>query len=318
MRPGRPNLPSLGALGVFEAVARHMSFTAAARELNVTQAAVSKRIKHLEQELGLALFRRNGRTITLTEQGAALARCANSALDFLEDGCVRLRDDSSRPSVTIAANTAVSHFWLGPRLRRYALSEPSTTVRLMTADHTHDLVDEEHDIAILHGHGERPGWTLLPLFPETLAPVASPQYLDSVGIAAEPSPLLAPEGLASLALLDYEQLEVDWTTLEQWFDWAGVPAPRAGRRQIFSSYALTIEAALSGHGIALGSLPLLSDVLAECRLVRVSDRRWATGRGYYIGVREDRIVHEPVLELLNWLSGPARLAQWDEPRPSVR
>jgi LysR family glycine cleavage system transcriptional activator len=303
MKRERPNLPSLGALAVFEAAARHMSFTAAARELNVTQAAVSKRIKALEQDLGLVLFRRSGRALALTAQGQALARRTRSALDFLEEGCAHLQGMASAPIVTIAANTAVSHFWLGPKLRQYALVEPATTVRLLTSDRTIDLVGEDNDIVIHYGQGERPGWNLLPIFPERLVPVASPRYLAAVGIEPETALPIPPNRLASMALLDYEQFEAGWTTLDMWFDWVGATRPKLGSLQLFSSYAITIEAALSGDGIALGSLSLLADILGEGRLIELSDRIFATGQGYYIGMRRDRAIQEPALHLLRWLSG---------------
>jgi LysR family glycine cleavage system transcriptional activator len=304
MEKRRPNLPSIGALAVFDAAARHLNFTAAARELNVTQAAVSKRIKLLERELSVALFHRSGRSLALTEQGAALARRTHSALDYLEEACAYLHGGTSGPIVTIAANTAVSHFWLGPLLRTYALAEPATTLRLLTADRTIDIVGEDNDIAILLGQGERPGWNLLAMFPEELVPVAAPRYLESAGLAPERPLPLPPDELASLALLDYEQLEAGWTTLAMWLDWAGVRRPERGHR-LFSSYAITIEAALSGDGIALGSLPLLSDIIAEGRLIEVSDRVYATGQSYFIGVRQDRIIPEPALKLLRWLSARA-------------
>ena len=108
--------------------------------------------------------------------------------------------------------------------------------------------------------------------------------------------------MASLALLDYEQFEAGWTTLDMWFDWVGVTRPSDVRRRLFSSYAITVEAALSGDGIALGSLPLLSGMLAEGRLVAVSDRVFATGQAYFIGVRQDRFLPESALKLLKWLS----------------
>lgn len=300
----RPNLPSLGALAVFDAAARHMSFTAAARELNVTQAAVSKRIKLLEKELGVPLFHRSGRSLALTEQGSTLARRAHSALDYLEESCARLHGDSSA-IITIAANTAVSHFWLGPRLREYALAEPATTLRLLTTDRTRDIVGEDNDIVILYGLADRLGWNLLPMFTERLVPVASPRYLSSAGIPPDRGLPLAPDELAALALLDYERFEAGWTTLDMWFDWTGVARPTRGLRQLFSSYAITIEAALRGDGIALGSLSLLSDILAEGRLVPVSDRVFVTGQSYFIGVRQDRVIQESVFKLLRWLGDRA-------------
>ena len=298
----RPNLPSLGALAVFDAAARHMNFTAAAREMNVTQAAVSKRIKLLEQELGLVLFRRSGRSLALTEQGSALARRTHSALDYLEECCARLHGDSGAPIVTIAANTAVSHFWLGPKLRAYALADPATNLRLLTTDRTVDMVGEDNDIVVLYGQGERPGWNLLPLFPEELVPVAAPAYLESAGVPLEQALPLSPDRVAALSLLDYEQFEAGWTTLDMWFDWIGVTRPSHVRRRLFSSYAITIDAALSGDGIALGSLALLSGLIAEGRLVAVSDRVFATGLGYHLGVRQDRMLPEAALKLLKWLS----------------
>lgn len=298
---GRNALPPLRALAVFETAARHENFTAAARELNVTQAAVSKSVQGLEADFGCALFTRSGRTIRLTRTGRVLYERTRSALDYLQEGCAQIRlGGGGTPVVTVAANTAVSHFWLGPRLRRYADVAPSDSVRLITSDRDADLTDEDNDLAVLYGYEERVGWTQVKLFDEELVPVAARRYLRESGLL-ECLPL-APERVAGQSVLDYELQGAGWTNFETWLKWVGVPPAPRDRHRVFSSYALAVDAMLDGEGVALASRPLLSRMLADGGVMEVSNLRLTTERAYFLGFRSERRLREPALRLFQWLA----------------
>ncbi len=265
---------SLEALRVFEAAARWRNFSAAARELGVTQAAVSRRVQGLELDLGVALFLRRGRRLSLTPEGERLGRRVRAALDYLAEGLAELAPEA--PSVSLAASGSVSHFWLGPALRAFAAANPEVTLRLTTTDDMAALADEAHDVAILYGAGEHPRWRLTPLLPERLAPVASPALIAATGGRLE-----------AMALLDYAPLNAHWRTLRDWAVRAGQPAARRTRLS-FSTYATAIEAALRGDGAALGSLALLGAHLEAGALAQVCGPIWETGMGYHVGLPRGR------------------------------
>lgn len=265
---------SLEDLRVFEAAARWRNFSAAARERGVTQAAVSRRVQGLERDLGVALFLRRGRRLSLTAEGERLGRRVRAALDYLGEGLAELAPETA--SVSLAASGSVSHFWLGPALRAFAAEHPDVTLRLTTTDDMAALADEAHDVTILYGAGEHPRWALTPLLPERLAPVATPALIAACGGRIE-----------AMAVLDYAPLNAHWRTLRDWATWAGLPAaPRARLR--FSTYATTVEAALRGDGAALGSLALLRGHLAAGALAQVCGPVWETGMGYHVGLPRDR------------------------------
>ena len=310
MHQRRASLPSLRALAVFETAARFENFTAAARELNVTQAAVSKTIQALEDELGCPLFTRSGRTIRLTRAGRELYERARSALDYLDEGCAHVRADAAGPSVTIAANTAVSHFWLGPRLRHYADHAPSDSVRLLTSDRDRDLTDEGNDLAVLYGYAQRLGWSQAKLFDEELVPVATRGYLRERGLL-ERLPL-APEEIAGLTVLDYELHGAGWTNFAAWLDWADAGETARASQRVFSSYALAVDAMLDGEGLTLGSRPLLARSGSLRDVVEVSDRQLRTDRGYFLAFRTEVGLRAPAQRLFQWLLQPSAvwMAGW--------
>jgi DNA-binding transcriptional LysR family regulator len=161
----------LEAFRVFEAAARRLNFTAAAQELGVTQAAVSRRVQGLEAALGAQLFARRGRRLALTPEGARLMARTRAALDHLAEA-VESFAPAARP-LSLAAPGSVSHLWLDAALRRFADARPDIPVRVLTTDAMGELASEAHDVAILYAAGEHPRWRLTPLLPERLAPVAS-------------------------------------------------------------------------------------------------------------------------------------------------
>ncbi|MEE4012673.1 LysR family transcriptional regulator [Roseibium sp. FZY0029] len=272
MQSYRKSLPPLDTLVFFEAAMRHLNFTEAADELFVTQAAVSKRIRQLEDWLGVDLFERSGRRLQPTEAGAYLAEKTGMTLDYLTQALSALKVPE-RPVVRIASVTALAAFWLQPKLKDFALSEEACLFNLATADDLGDLLKPEHDLVILHGDGRFPGWHSELLFQEALTPVGAPEIIEFLRSGGD--------GKQS-SLLNYPRLAPNW------IDWAGW-IQRTGRTDLkdwpvdmCASYNQSIGWALKGQGIALGALPLLREEISSGRLVPLDGATLKTGMGYFI------------------------------------
>ncbi|WP_411037386.1 LysR substrate-binding domain-containing protein [Shinella sp. BYT-45] len=287
----------LEAFRVFDAACRHMNFSRAGRELNITQAAVSRRIKGLEGHLGTQLFARNGKNLTLTARGERLFQRVRASLDYLEESLEPFRTGAGQ-SISLAASGSVSHLWLGPRLRGFARDNPEVAIRLVTSDSPADLASENNDLVILYSSGEHPRWELTPLLAEELAPVAAPAYIARKGLDAA---AIGPADLAGLDLIDYERFNANWISFRPWLERV---APETCRRMplprphlVFSTYALAIDAALGGDGVALGSLGLIAAQLAEGSLVRLGGKSLVTGYGYHLGLPKFRAIPPEVRRL---------------------
>jgi LysR family glycine cleavage system transcriptional activator len=287
----------LEAFRVFDAACRHMNFSRAGRELNITQAAVSRRIKGLEDHLGTQLFARAGKNLSLTPRGEKLFQRVRASLDYLEESLEPFRTGAGQ-SISLAASGSVSHLWLGPRLRDFARGNPGVSIRLVTVDSPADLASENNDLVILYSAGEHPRWNLTPLLAEELAPVAAPGYIARKGL--DPA-TLAPADLAGLDLIDYERFNANWISFRPWLERV---APETFRRRplprphlTFSTYALAIDAALSGDGVVLGSLDLIAAELAAGSLVQLGGTSLVTGYGYHLGLPKFRNTPPEVLML---------------------
>lgn len=285
----------LEAFRVFDSACRHMNFSRAGRELNITQAAVSRRIKLLEEELGAPLFTRKGKNLALTPSGERLSIRIRSTLEYLEESLEPFRSARSEV-VSLAASGSVSHLWLGERLRAFSKNNPAVSLRLMTTDSPTELASESNDLVILYSTGEHPRWHLTLLFAEDLVPVASPACLgDLLTRAAD----LSADEIAALGLIDYERFNAHWISFRQWFGRLGNPltGPVPPPRFSFSTYALAINAALAGDGVALGSRALIARHLEEGRLVALGSKSLSTGFGYYLGLPRGREVGPAVRAL---------------------
>ncbi len=257
---------------------RHGSFTEAAEELYVTQAAVSKRIRQLEDWLGTPLFERAGRRLVPTEGGRYLAEKAGMTLDYLEQALQTIKVPD-RPVVRIASVTALATFWLQPRLRDFALSDAACPFNLVTADDLGDLLKPEHDLVVLHGDGRFPGWACQKLFQEVVVPVGTPEVMASVlkGRAENRPPLLS-----------YARMSPNWIDWRGWIRRSGRSEFDAWPQLECASYNQSIGRALKGQGLALGVLPLLEEEISTGRLVPLESGTLATGGGYFIAWPETR------------------------------
>lgn len=299
MKKYRYALPPLRMLSVFEAAARFENFTTAANTLCVTQAAVSKTVQALEADLGCSLFVRSGRNIRLTLQGQELYEKTRSALNYLEESCTRIRVGRNEVSTTIIANTAVSHYWLASRLREYSLYAPSSSVRLVISDKDQDFFDVENGLAVLYGHKNRIGWEQTKLFDEEVFPVATKAFLEKHGLSDRLP--LEPSEIAQLPMLDYDLCEINWIDFRRWLEWTGVTPGIYQPHRVFSSYVLAVDAMLAGEGFVLGSSSLLPEDLMNNDVVALSDRRFLTGRGYFLGFQSGAKLDDETQKLFQWL-----------------
>lgn len=268
----RRHLPSLTALRAFEAGARHLSFTRAAEELAVTQAAVSHQVRALEESLGCSLFRRMTRKVELTEPGRRLATVLGESFDRIVEVCESLQRSDGDRVLTVSLTHSFAGKWLVRRLGRFHQQHPEIDLRLHHSYEIVDFVRDDIDMAIRWGRG---GWTGVEtefLKSEVLAPVCAPDLLS-----AGP-PLNSPEDLARHTLLhdyDYEY----WTV---WLREAGVEGVDPQQGPIIDDQNVVLQATLEGQGVALGDLNLLASDLAAGRLVRLFEHSMETNDAYYI------------------------------------
>jgi DNA-binding transcriptional LysR family regulator len=298
MKSFRHRLPPLHSLLVFEAAARERNFSRAARELHVSQAAVSQQIRSLETYLETPLFRRKGRGVTLTRQGEELQERVNAALSYLVDAVEAVTAPQTPVGVSLSANTAMSHLWLSPAIhafRRHYRDE-AFHLRLVTSDHSADLVADDIDIAILYDSPPRSGWQLEPLFEERLFPVASPGYLAQHG-----RDLGSAEALLDHRLLDFERIEPNWVNWGRWFSAIGITTPELAPEGVFNSYSLLIDAAEQGHGVALGTRHQIDGRLADGTLERLGVYSVTTGCHYWLALRRDSQANREACQLAEWL-----------------
>lgn len=270
-------LPSLDALKGFDAAARHLSFTKAATELSLTQSAISRQVQTLEDQLGIRLFVRSVRKLTLTPEGELLHRAAANALAILAEVCGGLQAGQRRPRVTVSAAISIAALWLVPRLGAFQERHPDVDVRLSADNRLVDLGREDADLALRYGPPETmpPEATLL--FGEVVFPVAAPAIA-----AAFPSHPAAAD-LAAVTLLTYTgdpTPGLDWPT---WLLTLGLEKARPKALIQFNQYDQMIRAAADGQGIALGRGPLVRRLIDEGRLAPLmAARECVASRGYYL------------------------------------
>jgi DNA-binding transcriptional LysR family regulator len=289
-------LPSLGGLVVFEAAGRLSSFTAAARELGMTQAAVSYAIRHLERHLGTPLFHREHRQVRLTEAGARFLADVSLGLSHIQRSAEELRSIATGPHVTVSASTAFASFWVVPRLGRFRQDLPGIELRIQTADRDVDLIAENIPLGIRGGApDEWPRYELAPLAPERIHAVCGASYRARHGAPATVEELLAH------TLIHLEEPFRPAATWREWFESAGIDGGRTPKGLSINDYVLVVQAAIEGQGIALGWEHLTSRLVASGLLVRVTDHVLTTGSWYSVAWPRDRPLSKPASSVRDWL-----------------
>lgn len=259
-------LPPLDALRAFEAAARHRSFTRAADEIGVTQAAVSHRVRELELLLDARLFHRLTRRVELTDRGEFLAAAVQRGLDRIAEGLANLQPDADLAGpLRISILPSFAQRWLMPRLARFRALHPEIEVRVMADDGLSDLRAGAADLAIRFGRGVYPGLDSTFLMGDAVLPVCSPGFRQRLGPDSSLEALLRQPLLHDSACAGYASGE-DWP---DWLAAVGRPELRCDTGQRFSDAVLTLGAAAAGLGLALGRRSLLGEDLATGRLVSV-------------------------------------------------
>jgi LysR family glycine cleavage system transcriptional activator len=249
-------------LAVFEAAARHLSFTRAAAELHVTQAAVSRRVRELEDRLGLPLFRRLHRRVELTPAGTRLAARLGEALDLVSTAVAEIAGDGGAParSLVLSVEPAFAAKWLLPRLAGFRARHPGIDLSVDSDPALATLGPRGADLAIRHAETAQawPGTNAVPLAEVWAGPVLAPRLL------ASGPPLASPADLAAHVHLGDEE---DWSSWVRWYAQAGQPGIGFRRGSRLSDHALVLDAAVRGHGVALGSALLAAEELGRGDLV---------------------------------------------------
>ncbi len=293
-----PPPPSIGSLRAFEAAARHENFTSAARELSLTQSAVSHAVRDLEARFSVALFRRTGRMVELTEAGKRYAPFVREALARLRAGDEALRDPERRARVlTVSVSPSFAAKWLGPRIGEFASLHPDFDLRVSASAAHVDFIDDDIDLAIRHGDGNWPALTSIRLCEEMWLPVAAPLLAGKVNTAND---------LAGIPLIHHR----DSAAWRRWFDEHEIPVrQRALPGVTFSEMSLAIDAAVAGQGVALARSALAARDLIAGRLICPTKSGSEADFSYWIVRPKGRARSRKSTRFIDWLKQEAAAEQ---------
>lgn len=284
-------LPPLTTLPAFDAAARYLSFTKAAAELNVTHGAISRAVRNLEDQLGVQLFERGTRSVSLTPAGAAYAAEIGTALDRISAATIVATAPRSAHVLTVSTSDGFAGRWLVPRLHRFHRAHRDIDVRIATSGLLADFVRDGIDIAIRYGSGDYEGVVSELLSEVDVFPVCSPELLKGE------HPLREPADLRYHTLI-HDGFPIDWAT---WLERAGISDinPNSGVR--FDSATYATEAAVHGEGVLLGRSTLVSADLASGRLVRPFGQEIKASSSYYVVYLATALRQRKVRAFRDWL-----------------
>lgn len=283
----------LNGLKAFEAAARHLSFTRAADELHVTQAAVSHQVKTLEQRLGVKLFRRLPKSLRLTDEGQALLPELRDAFERMARAINRVTSAQGAAALSVSTLTTFALSWLVLRLPRFQARHPDIEVRLNTTGRMVDFTREDVDVAVRYGDGNWPGLHVERMFEDELTPLCGRAYKDR---------LRQPADLREVPLLDASPPEPasvgEWGT---WFKAAGIGQPPAMRAATFDSTKIAVQAAIDGMGVAIGSPYLFADDIAAGRLFQPFSLAVRNGKAYWLVCAEGTATRPKIKAFRDWI-----------------
>ena len=288
--------PPLKAVRYFESAARHLSFSKAAEELNVTHSAISHQIKALEEWIGQPLFERTGRALRLTEAGRQFLPPVRSAFRQLTEAADDLRQATRGGPLTVSVLPSLAVKWLVPRLFGFRAKHPEIEVRISATERVEQVGQGGIDIAVRYGRGRWPGVQAEVLLEDDLFPVCSPQLLTGE------SPLSEPRHLQHFNLLSdstWEAARFDFW--HQWLQHAGVTGLELKGGFSFNYSNLLIQAAVDGLGIALGNTMLAGDDLKAGRLVKPFDISISLDTAYYVVYAPDALKRPKIAAFRDWL-----------------
>lgn len=268
-------LPPMNSLIVFEVAARHQSFTHAADELHVTQGAISRQIRLLEEYLGKELFFRANRKISLTPTGLQYYQSIYGALIDIAQATGDIKKWRDENQVTVATTHAMAALWLLPKVAPFQQTE-SMDLRILATDNIVDLHRMDCDLALFYCRTPPAGMKATTLFPEEIFPVCSPSYLEQFSNDKN------PEDIFSRTLLYLDASQKDWITWVEWFNAVGYPIITPKNKVNINNYAMLLQAAINGQGIALAWGSLVDDYLKSGVLVRPVEKVLCTSENFYM------------------------------------
>lgn len=297
MRNRPYDLPPLDLFEGFEAAARNLSFTKAGAELHLTQSAVSRQIKALEDWLGAPLFERRTRSLVLTPQGESLYRAVPGVLRTIEEVTRSIRRQQQARTLTVTTTDSFASLWLIPRLAFYMRQHPEVDVRISTSRAFVDLERSNIEVAIRYT-GAAPQGKATKLFEEEVFPVCAPELLKN-----RKRPLTTPKDLRHHVLLHYDDPEnrVPWLDWPTWLQAVGLSDFKAAGAVRFSQYDQVVVAAASGQGVALGRNPLLKRMLRDGKLVAPFSSKSVAPRAYYVLTSSTSSGNPDVSDFVDWL-----------------
>jgi len=282
-------LPNLAALRAFEAAARYGNFSRAAEEIHVTHGAISHQVRALEEELGVVLFARHGKRISITPEGERFAAILRKSLSDIAAAAEALKADGKQQRLTVTALPSFAARWLSPRLGRFIEQHPDMEVMLQSSNQLTDFVRESVDIGIRFGRGNYPGLAVEKIMDDCFYPVASPRF--NKGKLPR-----TPQKLSQHPLLRC-QLE-PWTP---WFQAAGLDLLEPTGGLVFQDSSMLVRAAVEGHGIALARHALAATEIDAGELVRLFDVAVACPQSYYLVCPSDALKKPQVQAFRAWL-----------------
>jgi len=287
-------------LFVFEVCARLMSFTQAAGELGVSQPAVSLAIRQLERAIGRPLFHREHRRIRLTEAGEHLFRDVSIGFERILQAALEIHRKPSPELVTLSVSTAFASYWVMPRLSHLRQSYPTIDLRLQVVDKDTDLEHEDVSLGIRRGLGNWPGYDSTCIAREELLAVASPAYLERHGKPASLNELL---GHQFIHLEEPFRPRPKWP---QWFQAVGIQYRDKGEGLRLNDYALVIQAAIAGEGVAMGWRHVVESLIQSGLLVPVVNESWISGDEFHLIWSHKTTLSLPARQVRDWIINQSR------------
>ncbi|NNF80608.1 MAG: LysR family transcriptional regulator [Rhizobiales bacterium] len=293
------HIHSPAALFAFEAAARHLSFTHAANELNVTQPAVSQAVKRIEEALGVQLFQREHRALSLTEAGERFYDDVSYGLIHIRRSVERISTQRQDRHVTLSVTTAFANYWMVPRLGAFRESNPDVDLRVQTTNRDVDIASESISLAVRLGDGDWPGYQALPLAREEIYAVCSPSYLNNRQAPAIPADLL------SHSLIHLEEPFRPRATWVDWFAQNGVAYRDAGEGLRLNDYALVIQTAIAGEGIAFGWRHVVELLIAQGVLVKALEASFRSDKRFFVVWPQAVALSPEAIRVRDWLASQA-------------
>ena len=289
-------------LFVFEVCGRLLSFTRAAEELGVSQPAVSLAIRQLEQAIGQDLFERQHRAIRLTDAGERFYHEVSTSFERLLQAAREVNRSDDANLVTLSISTAFANYWVMPRMMRLHRSHPNIDLRLQVVDKDVDLEHENVSLGIRRGRGGWPGYDSVNIAREEIYAVASPAYL-----AANPRPK-SIEDLLQHQFIHLEEPYRPRPTWRDWFESFDVDFVDKGEGLRLNDYALVIQAAMAGEGIAIGWRHVTESLIKKKLLVPVLPQSWKTGEEFHLIWSDRTELSESAQQVRDWIIEEAKAA----------